>query len=150
MTDPSPPPWGEPAEILLVEDNPGDVRLVQEELRFGHLHNEVHVTTDGLEAMAFLHQDPPFEDAPRPDLILLDLNLPHKTGQEVLEEVREDPALASIPVIVLTATPEHERVLRDEGLPAEGYLTKPITVGTLLRAIAEVGGYGVSLIRLPA
>src|SRR6056297_1048953 len=108
----------DPVEILLAEDNPGDVVLTRKALEQGKLANNLHVTTDGVDALEFLRQDGEYEDAPRPDLILLDLNMPRKDGQEVLEELRADDELRRIPVVVLTSSESEEDIVRSYELSA--------------------------------
>ena len=116
----------EPINILLVEDNPGDVRLTVEALREGKVHNHLSVARDGVEALAFLRQQGEFADAPRPDVILLDLNLPKKDGREVLAEIKADERLRRIPVVVLTTSKAEEDILRSYALHANCYVTKPV------------------------
>ena len=115
-----------PIEILLVEDNPGDVRLTMEALRDGKLHNRISVARDGVEALAFLRHEDSFADAARPDVILLDLNLPKKNGHEVLAEIKADPRLKRIPVVILTTSKADEDVVRSYDLHANCYVNKPV------------------------
>ena len=140
----------EPADILLVEDNPGDVRLTQEAFKEGQIQNRLHVVTDGVEAMSFLNQSGDFADAPRPDIILLDLNLPRKNGDEVLEEIREDPILRPIPVIVLTSSQAEEDVVKSYNLCANAYLTKPVDPDRFTAVVRTFEEFWLSVVRLPA
>ena len=137
------------AQILLVEDNPGDVLLTEEALSEAKVANDVHVARDGEEAMAFLRRESGFTDAPRPDLILLDLNLPRKDGREVLAEVKADPALRRIPVIVLTTSEAEEDILRSYDLHANSYVTKPLDIDDFLGAVRKIEGFWLELVRLP-
>lgn len=113
-------------EILLVEDSPGDVRLTREALKEAKMRNNLHVVGDGVEAMSFLRKKDKYANAPRPDLILLDLNLPKKDGREVLAEIKSDEDLKNIPVVVLTISKSEEDILRSYNLHANCYVTKPI------------------------
>ena len=115
-----------PIKVLLVEDNPGDVRLTMEAFKDGKVHNEMNVVGDGVEAMAFLRKEGKYADAPRPDLILLDLNLPKKDGREVLAEIKQDPNLKSIPVVVLTTSNAESDIVKTYDLQANCYITKPV------------------------
>lgn len=134
-------------EILLVEDNPGDVRLTREALREGKLHNRLSVVSDGIEALAFLRRAGSHAAAPRPDLVLLDLGLPRKDGREVLREMLDDPALRAIPVAVLTASQQNTDILIGERLPAGYFLTKPVDVGQLLALVATIRAFGLAIVR---
>src|SRR5690348_15306724 len=116
----------EPIEVLLVEDNPGDVRLTIEAMREDKLFNNISVASDGVEALSFLRREGPFKDAPRPDIILLDLNLPKKDGREVLIEIKADPSLRRIPVVVLSTSKSEEDVLQSYDLQASCYISKPV------------------------
>jgi len=138
-----------PAEILLVEDSPGDVRLMQEALREGKVANRVHVVSDGEQAMAFLRREPPYADAPRPDLVLLDLNLPKKDGREVLAEMKADPDLHRIPVVVLTTSQAEEDILRAYDLHANCYMTKPVDLMQFLELVKSIELYWLMMVRLP-
>ncbi len=137
------------AQILLVEDNPGDVVLTQEALSEAKVANDVHVAVDGEEAMRFLRRGPGYEDAPRPDLILLDLNLPRKDGREVLADVKGDPELRRIPVIVLTTSAAEQDILHTYDLHANSYVTKPLDIGDFLEAVRQIEGFWLELVRLP-
>src|SRR4051812_24241643 len=120
------PQSGTPVEILLVEDNPGDVRLTIEALKEGKVRNRLNVAKDGVEALDFLYRRGAFANAPRPDIILLDLNLPRKDGREVLQEIKKDPKLRRIPVVVLTTSSAEEDVVRSYDLHVNCYITKPV------------------------
>ncbi|WP_255194153.1 response regulator [Natronobeatus ordinarius] len=143
------PTSSEPAQILLVEDNPGDVRLTKEAFKQGRIENDLHVVTDGHEALEFLAQREAYEDAPRPDLILLDLNLPRKNGDEVLEELKGDPELRCIPVIVLTSSKAEEDVVRSYELHANAYLTKPVDPDEFIDAVKAFEAFWFRVVRLP-
>ncbi|WP_121742120.1 response regulator [Natronorubrum halophilum] len=139
----------EPAQILLVEDNPGDVRLTQEAFKQGRIENELHVVSDGNEALKFLYQRGGYADVPRPDLILLDLNLPKKDGEEVLEELKGDSDLQAIPVIVLTSSRAEEDVVRSYELHANAYLTKPVDPDDFIETVRAFEKFWFSVVRLP-
>ena len=138
-----------PAEILLIEDNPGDVRLTQEALREGKVANRVSVVSDGVEAMAFLRREGPYADAPRPDLILLDLNLPKKDGREVLAEIKADENLKRIPVVVLTTSQAEEDVLKTYNLHANSYITKPVDLRQFLGVVKFIEDFWLAVVKLP-
>lgn len=148
-TKPFEPSLARPAEILLVEDSPGDVRLMQEALREGKVANRVHVVGDGVEAMAFLRREGEYADAPRPDLLLLDLNLPRKDGREVLGEIKADPDLRRIPTVVLTTSQAEEDVLKAYNLHANCYMTKPVDLGQFLELVKNIEQYWLLMVRLP-
>lgn len=141
---------GRPVDILLVEDNPGDVRLTQEALRDGKVWNNFHHVPDGAEAVAFLRREGPYKDAVRPDLILLDLNLPRKDGREVLEEIKADVDLRTIPVVVLTTSKAEEDVLRSYGLHANCYIVKPIDLDQFLAVVRAIESFWVCIVKLPS
>ena len=136
-------------EILLVEDNPGDARLVREAMRRAKLVNRIHLVEDGVEAMAFLRRQGRFDDVPRPDLILLDLNLPKKDGREVLAEIKADPGLRRIPVVVLTTSAAEEDVLRSYDLHANCYVTKPVDFPKFMRVVEQIDEFWVNVVTLP-
>jgi len=136
-------------EILLVEDNPGDVRLTIEAMREAKLHNRIHVVEDGVEAMQFLRHEGRYADAPRPDLILLDLNLPKKDGRAVLAEVKADPVLKRIPVVVLTTSSAEEDVLKAYDLHANAYVTKPVDLSQFMKIVALIDEFWISVVTLP-
>ena len=141
---------GRPAEVLLVEDNPGDVRLTQEVLREGKISNRLSVAIDGVEALAFLRREAAFADAPRPDLILLDLNLPKKDGREVLAEIKEDESLRQIPVVVLTTSKAEEDIIRSYELYANCYITKPVDLDKFISIIQKIEQFWMTIVKLPA
>ncbi|AHG04219.1 chemotaxis protein CheY [Halobacterium sp. DL1] len=139
----------EHVDILLVEDNPGDVRLTQEAFKNGQIYNDLHVVNDGDEALAFLRNEGEHADAPTPDIVLLDLNLPRKNGDEVLAEVRADPDLARIPVIVLTSSEAQEDVAQSYELQANAYLTKPVDPSEFIEVVKSFKQFWLSVVRLP-
>jgi CheY-like chemotaxis protein len=136
-------------EILLVEDNPGDVRLTQEALRESKLHNNLSVARDGVEALAFLRREGPYATAPRPDLILLDLNLPRKDGREVLAEIKSDPHLRAIPVVVLTTSQAEQDIAQSYNLHANCYVTKPVDLEQFITVVQSIEGFWFSIVTLP-
>lgn len=136
-------------EILLVEDNPGDARLTIEAMREAKMSNRIHVVEDGVEAMQFLRREGRFGDAPRPDLILLDLNLPKKDGRAVLAEVKADPALRRIPVVVLTTSRAEEDVLKAYDLHANAYVTKPVDLAQFMKIVAQIEEFWIKVVVLP-
>jgi chemotaxis family two-component system response regulator Rcp1 len=138
-----------PVEILLVEDNPGDVRLTIEGLKETKVYNNLHVAQDGIEALRFLYQEGPHSDAPRPDLILLDLNLPRKDGREVLAEIKADKSLKRIPVIVLTTSQDEEDIFKTYDLHANCYITKPLDFDQFMHVIQSVDDLWLSVVTFP-
>jgi CheY-like chemotaxis protein len=136
-------------EVLLVEDDPGDVMMTREAFQDYKLRNELHVVSDGAEAMAFLRQEGEYAGRPRPDLVLLDLNLPRMDGRQVLEAIKSDPELASIPVVVLTTSENEDDVLRSYSLHANAYVTKPVDFEQFIRVIRQIDDFFVSVVRLP-
>ena len=136
-------------EILLVEDNPGDARLTIEAMREAKLSNRLHVVEDGVEAMQFLRREGRFGDAPRPDLILLDLNLPKKDGREVLAEIKSEPLLKRIPVVVLTTSRAEEDVLRTYDLHANCFVTKPVDLEQFMKIVKQIDEFWFKLVTLP-
>lgn len=136
-------------EILLVEDNPGDVRLTREALKDSKLHNNLSVVRDGVEAMAFLKQEGAFGSAPRPDIILLDLNLPRKDGREVLEEIKDDERLKRIPVVILTTSNDETDILASYNLHANCYITKPVDLNRFVEIVKTIEGFWFSIVKLP-
>jgi chemotaxis family two-component system response regulator Rcp1 len=140
---------GKPVEILLVEDSPGDVRLTVEALKDAKVRNELHVVEDGVEALAFLRQEGAYADAPRPDVILLDLNLPKKDGREVLAEIKGDPNLRRIPVVVLTVSQAEEDILKTYDLHANCYITKPVDLDQFLSVVRSIEDFWLTVVRLP-
>ena len=138
------------ADILLVEDNPGDIRLTKEAFKEeGNFTNTLHVVEDGVEALDFCFQRGDYADAPRPDIILLDLNLPRKNGDEVLKEIRKDPSLQAIPVIVLTSSEEHKDVVQSYELCANAYITKPVEPTEFAEIAQSLQNFWLSVVRLP-
>ena len=142
-------PETKPIQILMIEDNPGDVRLTQEALKRGRIWSSVAVARDGVEAMEFLHQTGKFAAAPRPDLILLDLNLPRKDGRQVLAEIKADEKLRVIPVVVLTTSRSEEDVLKAYGLYANCYITKPIDFHRFAWIIQGIQDFWFTIVKLP-
>lgn len=140
----------EPINILLVEDNPGDVRLTVEALKEGKVHNQLSVARDGVEALAFLRREGEFADAPQPDVILLDLNLPKKDGREVLAEIKADERFRRIPVVVLTTSKAEEDILRSYALHANCYVTKPVDLEQFITVVRSIEDFWFSIVRLPA
>ncbi len=150
MTSPgSAPGPGEMIQILLVEDDPGDVVITREAFAENKVRNHLSVVSDGETAMSFLRRQDSFADAPRPDLILLDLNLPRKSGHEVLEEIKADPELRPIPVVVLTTSDAEEDVLRSYDLHANAFVTKPVDFECFLRVIRQIDEFFVTVVKLP-
>ena len=142
-------PVERPIEILLVEDNPGDVRLTLEALKEGKVRNRMSVARDGAEAMAFLRREGQYADAPRPDLLLLDLNLPRKDGREVLAEIKADPYLAQIPVVVLTTSRAEQDILKSYELHANCYVTKPVDLDQFIKVVQTIEEFWLSIVTLP-
>ena len=138
-----------PVEILLVEDNPGDVRLTREALREGKVYNNLHWAKDGVEALEFLRQEGKYAAAPRPDIILLDLNLPKKDGREVLQEIKSDETLRRIPVVVLTTSKAEEDVLRSYNLHANCYVTKPVDLEKFIVVVKSIDVFWLTVVTLP-
>lgn len=138
-----------PIEILMVEDNPGDVRLVREALKEYKLRNNLHAVHDGVEAMAFLRQKGQYAGAPRPDLILLDLNLPQKDGREVLAEIKSDPDLRRIPVVVLTSSQAEQDILKAYDLNANCYITKPVDLDRFIEIVRAIDEFWLTIVKLP-
>ena len=137
-----------PVEILLVEDNPGDVRLTTEAFREARVHNRLHVAVDGVDALAFLRREGRHREAPRPDLILLDLNLPRRTGREVLEEIKEDQQLKHIPVVILTTSQAERDILESYRLRANAYVTKPVDLEQFLKVIQSIEQFWLEIVKL--
>jgi CheY-like chemotaxis protein len=136
-------------EILLVEDNPTDVRLTTEALKEEKIYNNLYVASDGVEAIAFLRREGKFVKAVRPDLILLDLNLPKKDGREVLEEIKNDDDLKTIPVVVLTVSKSEEDILKSYNLHANCYITKPVDLNQFMKVIRSVQEFWLTIVKLP-
>ncbi len=138
-----------PVEILLVEDNPGDVRLTKEALKEGKVYSTLHWAKDGVEALEFLRRQGKFPDVPRPDIILLDLNLPKKDGREVLSEIKNDDALKCIPVVILTTSKAEEDVLRSYELHANCYVTKPVDLEKFIVVVQSIDRFWLTVVTLP-
>ncbi len=136
-------------EILLVEDNPGDVRLTEEALKEGKVSNTLHVARDGAKALEFLRREGEFGDAPRPDLILLDLNLPKVNGPEVLEEIKSDPFLKRIPVVVLTTSTAEQDIFKCYERHANCFINKPVELDSFLRVIKSIEEFWLEIVKLP-
>ena len=139
----------ESIEVLLVEDDPGDVVLIQEAFEDNKVRNRLHCVSDGVDALRFLRRQDEFADAPRPDLILLDLNLPRKDGREVLAEVKTDEQLQQIPVVVLTTSKLEEDVLRSYKLHANAYVTKPVDFDRFIEVVRQIDEFFVTVVKLP-
>jgi chemotaxis family two-component system response regulator Rcp1 len=139
----------QPIEILLVEDNPGDVRLTLEVMKDARVRNHMSMVKDGVEALAFLRSEGDFADAPRPDLILLDLNLPKKDGREVLADIKADPTLRRIPVVVLTVSKDEEDILKSYDLYANCYVTKPINMEQFIAVVRSIEDFWLTIVKLP-
>jgi CheY-like chemotaxis protein len=140
---------GKPIEILLVEDDPGDVLMTREALEYHKVRNALHVVSDGVEALQFVRQEAPYENAPRPGLILLDLNLPRKNGQEVLAELKQSPDLCTIPVVVLTTSEAEEDILRSYQLHANAYITKPVDFERFIEVVRQIDDFFLTVVKLP-
>lgn len=143
-------PSSKVVDILLVEDNPGDVRLTKEALKESRLHNKLNVVTDGLLAIQYLRKEGEFAQAARPDLILLDLNLPKKSGSEVLEEIKKDPDLKMIPVVVLTTSKVEEDIIRSYRLHANCYITKPVDMNQFVKIVQVLEDFWFVIVKLPS
>ncbi|TMB73357.1 MAG: response regulator [Deltaproteobacteria bacterium] len=137
-------------QVLLVEDNPGDVRLTKEALKEGKMLNRVTVVGDGVEALSFLRRQGKYADAGQPDLILLDLNLPKKDGRQVLAEIKADPGLKRIPVVVLTTSSAEEDILKTYDLHANCYVTKPVDLEQFMRVVKSIEDFWVTVVKLPS
>ena len=140
---------GTPIEVLLVEDDPGDVLMTQEAFEDHKVRNRLTVVQDGAEALAYLRREGQYADAVRPDLILLDLNLPRRDGREVLEEIKKDDVLGRIPVVVLTTSAADEDILRSYQLHANAYVTKPVDFERFIAVIRRIDEFFVSVVKLP-
>jgi len=138
-----------PTTILLVEDNPGDARLIQEALKDSKLPNIVHHAKDGVEALAFLQKDEPYADAPWPDLILLDLNMPRMNGLELLKRIKDDPLLRRIPVVVLTISKSEEDIISSYNLHANCFISKPVDLDQFSGILQAINDYWFDMVRLP-
>jgi chemotaxis family two-component system response regulator Rcp1 len=140
---------GKPIEILLIEDNPGDVDLARAALEDSKVCNILQVVNDGEEAMTFLRQKGKHKDAPRPDLVLLDLNLPKKDGREVLAEIKSDPDLRRIPVVILTISKDEEDILKSYNLHANCFITKPIDLSQFIKVVKAIEDFWLTIVKLP-
>lgn len=138
-----------PVEILLVEDSPGDVRLTVEALKEAKVQNNLNVVGDGVEAMAYLRKQGPYADATRPDIILLDLNLPRKDGREVLAEIKSDPDLGTIPVVVLTTSRAEEDIMKAYEFHANCYITKPVDFQQFIVVVRSIENFWLTIVKLP-
>ena len=141
---------GRPAEFLLVEDNPGDVRLTREALLDSKVSNHLSVVGDGQEAMAFLRREGKYADAPRPDIILLDLNLPKKDGREVLAEIKSDPMLKRIPVVIITSSEAEQDVLRTYDLHVNCYVNKPLDLDQFVKVVKSIETFWLTIVKMPS
>jgi two-component system, chemotaxis family, response regulator Rcp1 len=136
-------------EILLVEDNPGDVRLTQEVFKEGKIRNKLNVAWNGEEALAYLHREGRFAQAPRPDIILLDLNLPRKSGREVLAEIKTDPRLKCIPVVILTTSQAEQDIAESYNQHANCYIVKPVELDQFINVVRTIEGFWLQIVKLP-
>ncbi len=141
---------GTPIEILLVEDNPADVRLTIEALKEGKVSNHLSVAYDGVEALEFLRKNGKYSDAPRPDLVLLDLNMPRKDGREVLEDIKTDPDLKRIPVVIMTTSKAEQDIIKSYNLHANCYVTKPIDLDQFIEVVKAVEDFWLTIVTLPS
>ena len=146
MIDPTPL---DVVDVLLVEDDDGDVLMTREAFEHHKIRNKLHVVQDGEEALQFLHREGPYADAPRPGLILLDLNLPRRDGREVLAELKADPELRVIPVVVLTTSEAEEDILRSYALHANAYVSKPVDFDRFIDVIRQIDDFFVTVVKLP-
>jgi chemotaxis family two-component system response regulator Rcp1 len=140
---------GRPVEILLIEDNPGDVRLMVEALKDAKVNNNLHVASNGETAMDFLRREGEYADVPVPDLVMLDLNLPKKDGREVLAEIKEDPDLKHIPVVVITTSAAEEDILKSYKLHANCYITKPVNFEQFMKVVHSIEEFWLTVVKLP-
>jgi CheY-like chemotaxis protein len=140
---------GKPIEILLVEDSPGDARLVQENMKDAKVRNNLNIVVDGVEAMAYLRKEGEYKNVVTPDMVLLDLNLPRKDGREVLAEMKADEKLKRIPVVVLTISQAEEDVFKSYNLHANAYVTKPVDLKQFMLAVKAIEGFWLSVVKLP-
>lgn len=149
MSDKPSPTAGRPIEILLVEDNPGDVRLIVESLKENKMRNRLDVVEDGEETLAFLRREGRYAQAPRPDLILLDLNLPKKDGRQVLAEIKADETFRRIPVVILTTSKAEEDILKAYDLNANCYITKPVGLDRFIKVVKSIKEFWLTIVKLP-
>ena len=138
-----------PIEILLVEDNPGDARLTREAFSMSEIENNLHHARDGEEAMRFLRRQGAFAEAPQPDLILLDLNLPKRDGREVLEDIKSDPLLVHVPVVILTSSQAEDDILRAYRLHANCFITKPVDFEKFIKVVGSIEQFWFTIVKLP-
>ena len=138
-----------PIEVLLVEDNPGDVRLTREALKDGKVSNNLSVAPDGVEALRFLRREGAYAEAPRPDVVLLDLNLPKKDGRQVLQEMKADPSLRTIPVVILTSSEAERDIAGAYELQANCYITKPVDLDQFITVVRSIEDFWFSIVKLP-
>lgn len=138
-----------PIDVLLIEDDPGDELITREAFEHNKISNTLHVAHDGQEGLDFLYRREPYTDAPRPDLILLDLNLPKYDGRQLLETIKSDPELNHIPVVVLTTSSAEEDILRSYKLHANAYVTKPVDLDQFMNAVRQIDEFFVQVVRLP-
>ncbi len=138
-----------PVEILLVEDNPGDVRLTVEAFIESKILNNLHVVEDGIEALAYLRKEGKYKKEPHPDLILLDLNLPKKDGREVLEQIKKEGPLKKIPIVILTTSSAEEDIIKSYELYANCYITKPVDIDQFMKVVKAIGNFWFSIVKLP-
>src|SRR5215217_7870284 len=141
---------GTPIEVLLVEDDPGDVLMTREAFEEHKIGNRLSVVSDGVEALAYLRNEPPYTEAVRPDLILLDLNLPRRDGRQVLQEIKNDESLRQIPVVVLTTSQLEEDILRSYQLHANAYVTKPVDFDRFIEVVRQIDEFFVTVVKLPS
>ena len=137
-----------PIEILLVEDNPGDARLTREALRDAKVRNNLHVVPDGVEALAFLHRQGKHAAVPKPDLILLDLNLPKKDGREVLEEIKQNDNFRHIPIVILTTSQAEKDIIESYRLRANAFVTKPVDLEQFLKVVRSIEHFWLEIVKL--
>ena len=142
-------PPARPVDVLLVEDDPGDELMTREAFEDNKIGNALHVVRDGAEALDFLYRRGEYEGAPRPDLILLDLNLPKYDGRQVLTKIKSDPELSDIPIVVLTTSSAEEDILRSYKLHANAYVTKPVDLDQFIGAVKQIDEFFVQVVRLP-
>lgn len=140
---------GRPIEVLLAEDNPGDVRLTQEVFNEAKVRNNLHVVGDGVEVLAFLRREGQYAGKPRPDLILLDLNMPRKDGRETLAEIKQDPVLRRIPVVVFTVSKAEEDILKTYNSYANCYISKPVDLDQFITVVQSIEDFWMTIVRLP-
>src|SRR5579859_7813926 len=139
----------DPVDVLLVEDDDGDALIISEAFEYYRIRNRLHVVTDGELALKFLRNEPPYQDAPRPGLVLLDVNLPRLGGLEVLADIKKDPELLMLPVVMLTSSQAEEDILRSYSLHANAYVSKPVDFEHFIEAIRQIDDFFLTLVRLP-